>query len=86
MVTNLKVNPSSFNAAKGATVTYTDTVPGNAVLSVVQCQKKKKGVCAKYKTFKTVRHTDRAGSNGAEARRRGRRALPAQDRLDVLRP
>jgi hypothetical protein len=66
VITHLKVNPSSFNASKGATVTYIDSVSGNSVLSVVQCQKKKKGVCTKYKTFKTVRHTDRAGANGVK--------------------
>ncbi len=66
VITHLKVNPSSFNASKGATVTYTDSLSGKAVLSVVQCQKRKKGVCTKYKTFKTVRHTDRAGANGVK--------------------
>ena len=66
VVTHVKVNPSSFNASKGATVTYTDSLSGKAVLSVVQCEKRKKGVCTKYKTFKTVRHTDRAGANGVK--------------------
>jgi hypothetical protein len=66
VITHLKINPSSFNASKGATITYIDSVSGNTVLSVVQCQKKKKSVCTKYKTFKTVRHNDRAGSNGVK--------------------
>ncbi|HEY1590451.1 MAG TPA: hypothetical protein VGF81_01565, partial [Solirubrobacteraceae bacterium] len=66
VVTHLKVNPSSFNARKGATITYTDSLSGNAVLSVVQCQKKKRGACTKYKTFKRVTHSDRAGANGVK--------------------
>jgi hypothetical protein len=66
VITSLRVNPSSFNASRGATVTYVDSVAGNAVLSVVKCKKRKKGVCTKYKTFKTVRHTDRAGANGVK--------------------
>jgi hypothetical protein len=66
VVTSVKINPSSFNSAKGATVTYVDSVAGNEALSVVQCQKRKKGVCTKYKTFKTIRHSDRAGANGVK--------------------
>jgi hypothetical protein len=66
VITHPKVNPSSFNASKGATVTYTDSLSGSTVLNVVQCEKKKKGVCTKYKTFKTVRHSDRAGANGVK--------------------
>jgi hypothetical protein len=76
VITRAKVNPSSFNASRGATVTYLDSQPGHATLSVLKCrsnkQKPKKGkrhttkqhACTKL--IKTIRHRDRAGANGVK--------------------
>jgi hypothetical protein len=68
LITKLKVNPSPFNSAKGATVTYTDSQSGSAVLSVLQCpskkQKAKKG--NNGKKGKTHHTTQQNGCSNAK--------------------
>jgi hypothetical protein len=79
VITSPRVNPSSFNSAKGATVTYADSQPGNATLRVLHCSSKKgkkgkratkhttqQNACANAKVLKTIHHPDRAGANGVK--------------------
>jgi hypothetical protein len=37
VITGLHINPDSFNSARGATITYTDSQAGSSTLRVLEC-------------------------------------------------
>jgi hypothetical protein len=82
VIGSLRLNPASFNAARGTTITYTDNQSARAKLRVVQPEpglmrgrtcvapaKVKSSharPCTRLVTVKTIVHADRGGANGVK--------------------